>query len=284
MFNEDTNPIHIMSPTTLLNYIFYNTKIKTYANGRKKIKFHSYDTAVGSPGVQRVGKNTAESNEHSKFISLLRSKQTIIDLAYHNGLIKSWEYFLTLTFDPSIVDSRDYIAVSEILAKWINNMKHQNKYMEYIIVPEPHKSGRIHFHGIFRNVPNWKLTPARSSKTNRLIKKNGIQIFNLDNYKLGYSTVSKVSNLEAVSVYISKYMTKELLDLSYKKRYWCSKSLLRPNIEYARFNEDTLKFYLQDMKITEYVVKDTGSKKSIFITTDNICYVNLYKYQYFSLL
>jgi hypothetical protein len=287
LMNNDINPLHIKSPTTLLNYIFYNTKIKTYANGSKKITYHSYDTCIGAPGLNRVGscKSSAESQEHSKFISLLRSKQNIIDLAYHNGLVKPWEYFLTLTFDPSIIDSTDYAKVGEVLTRWINNMKHQNKQMEYIIVPEPHKSGRIHFHGIFRNVPNWKLTPARSPKSNRLIKKNGIQIYNLNNYKFGYSTVSKVSNLEAVSVYISKYMTKELLDLSYKKRYWSSKSLLRPDVEYARFNEKTLEYYISNLdNITSYVVKDDGAKKSIYVTSNNICYVNLYKYQYFSLL
>lgn len=272
-------PLHVKNESTLLHYIYYNTKIKTYANGEQKIKYHSYDTCVGSPAVERRGNLSAESKEYSKYISLLRSKQTIIDLAYHNGLIKPWQYFLTLTFDPTIVNSYDYERVGETLVKWINNMKHQNPYMEYIIVPEPHKSGRIHFHGLFRGVTKWQLEEARSPKTNRLIKKNGVQIYNLVNYKYGYSTVSEVKDLTAVSVYISKYMTKELLNLSYKKRYWSSKSLERPKVEYARFNEETLKFYINDKDVTDIHRIESANKTSIFINiiaSDNICYVNFY--------
>lgn len=63
-------------------------------------------------------------------------------------------------------------------------MKHQNPDMSYILAPEPHpKSGRIHFHGIFRNVPNWVLKEARNPHTNRLIKRNGLQIYNYNSFK-----------------------------------------------------------------------------------------------------
>ena len=145
-------------------------------------------------------------------------------------------------------------------------MKHQNPNMSYILAPEPHPiSGRIHFHGIFRNVPNWVLKEARNPHTNRLIKRNGLQIYNLENYKYGYTTISKVTNLEAVSVYISKYITKELIDLCYKKRYWCSKGLERPTIEYAEFNEETLLFHIDKEKIKDKYEKSTFNSKSIYL-------------------
>lgn len=266
MIDPKFSPIHIRDDD-LLHLYFYNTSIKTYANGEQKIKYHNYDTCIGLPSLRKEGRGSTESKEHSRYISLLRSKQKIIDLVYHNGLIKPWKYFLTLTFDPERVNSNNYNDVSDALKKWINNMKHQNPQMEYVIVPEPHKSGRIHFHGLFRNVPNWLLTEARNPKTNRLIKKNGVQVFNLNNYKYGYSTVSVVKDLTAVSVYISKYMTKELLNLSYKKRYWSSRSLELPKVEYAMFNEESLKFYIDDKNIVSEHKVNSASKTSIFITT-----------------
>lgn len=266
MIDPKFSPIHIRDDD-LLHLYFYNTSIKTYANGEQKIKYHNYDTCIGLPSLRKEGRGSTESKEHSRYISLLRSKQKIIDLVYHNGLIKPWKYFLTLTFDPERVNSNNYDDVSDALKKWINNMKHQNPQMEYVIVPEPHKSGRIHFHGLFRNVPNWLLTEARNPKTNRLIKKNGVQVFNLNNYKYGYSTVSVVKDLTAVSVYISKYMTKELLNLSYKKRYWSSRSLELPKVEYAMFNEESLKFYIDDKNIVSEHKVNSASKTSIFITT-----------------
>lgn len=229
----------------------YNTVIKTYADGSQKIKSSSYSIYKGHSG-KRNGSSKSDDEElkRLKYKNLYNSKSKLIDLVYHNSMISPWEYFVTLTFDPEEVDSLDYRAVSTALAKWTNNMKHQNPRMAYILVPELHKSGRIHWHGVFRDVPNWKLSPARSAKTNRLIYKNGVQIFNLDNYKYGHTTVSKIKNQEAVSVYCSKYMTKDMIDLDYKKRYWSSRNLERPTKQYALLDEETLKFYIDRGEVT----------------------------------
>ncbi len=222
----------------------YNTEIKTYADGSKKIKYHSYGVVKGL-SRKRVGVGDEKNRDYCRYKNLYKSKQKLIDLVYHNALVSSWEYFVTLTFDPKIVDSLDYECVSKALAKWIDNMKHQNPNMSYILVPELHKSGRIHWHGVFKSVPNWKLEPARNENTGRLIYKNGVKIYNLVNYKYGHTTVSEIQNQEAVSVYCSKYMTKDMIDLDYKKRYWSSRNLEKPNIEYAYFNEENLDFYIE---------------------------------------
>lgn len=229
----------------------YNTVIKTYADGSQRIKSSSYALFKGFSRKKTSGKVlTKEEKERMRYKNLYNSKSKLIDLVYHNSMIQPWEYFVTLTFDPKEVDSLDYHSVSESLAMWTDNMKHQNPDMAYILVPELHKSGRIHWHGVFRNVPNWTLTPARSAKTNRLIYKNGVQIFNLDNYKYGHTTVSKIKNQEAVSVYCSKYMTKDMIDLDYKKRYWSSRNLERPIKQYALLDEESLKFYIDKGEVT----------------------------------
>lgn len=239
----------------------YNTVIKTYADGSQKIKSSSYSCFKGhSRKNSSSGKLSDNEFLRHKYTNLYNTKSKLIDLVYHNSLISNWEYFVTLTFDPKEVDSLDYQEVSTALAKWTDNMKHQNPGMAYILVPELHKSGRIHWHGVFKNVPNWKLEAARSANTNRLIYKNGSQIFNLTNYKYGHTTVSKIKNQEAVSVYCSKYMTKDMIDLAYKKRYWSSRNLERPTKEYALFDEETLQFYIEKGEITYQ------NEKSLFLT------------------
>lgn len=241
----------------------YNTVIKTYADGSQKIKSSNYSKFKGHSGKRdRSSKSDDEELKRLKYKNLYNTKSNLIDLVYHNSLIEPWEYFVTLTFNPEEVDSLDYQEVSTALAKWINNMKHQNPLMSYILVPELHKSGRIHWHGVFKNVPNWNLVPARSPNTNRLIYKNGVQIFNLANYKYGHTTVSKIKNQEAVSVYCSKYMTKDMIDLAYKKRYWSSRNLKRPTKTYALFDESTLQFYIEKGKVTYQ------NDKSVFIESD----------------
>ena len=256
----------------------YNTTIKTYADGSQKIKNHSYNTLKGlSNTKKKSGGVSEEEKEYQRYKNLYKTKQNITDLAYENSLDTPWEYFVTLTFDDNKVNARDYERVVTALSKWTDNMKHQNSDMRYILAPELHPtSGRVHFHGIFKNVPNWDLVPARNL-CGKLIKKNGIQIYNLINYKYGYTQVSKIQNQEAVSVYISKYITKDLIDLAYKKRFWCSKGLRRPQLEYAYFDPETLKFSISQDKIKKYTEIEKENFTSIFIETLsslNIYYVN----------
>lgn len=227
----------------------YNASVKVFADGSKKIKYTNYTRFKGGNLRKKSGGECSKKEkDRLNYNNLYKSKSNLIDLVYHNAIIKPWKYFVTLTFDPKKVDSLDYEVVSEALAKWLDNMKHQNKSMAYVLTPELHESGRIHFHGLFRDVSNWNLEPARY-KDGNLIVENGVQIYNLTNYKYGFTTVSEINNQEAVSVYMSKYMTKELIALNYKKRYWSSKNLRRPKIQYAMWDESTLEFHIDKCNI-----------------------------------
>ncbi|MBQ8902334.1 MAG: hypothetical protein IJY87_04635 [Bacilli bacterium] len=232
--------------------MFYNTKIKTYADGSQQVKYNNFVSTKGNAKKEVSGVLSEEERKRQRYKNLYNAKQNVIDLAYHNSLIKEWEWFITLTFNPEEVDSKNYDQVSEKLSMFLDNLKHQNKDMRYIILPELHKSGAVHFHGIFANVPNLKTQEARNPKNNRLIYQNGTKIYNVTNYKYGFTTASEIKNQEAVSVYISKYMTKDLIDINYKKRYWSSKNLQRPTIQYAHMTEDYLKFYIDINEIENY--------------------------------
>lgn len=237
--------------------IEYNTKIKTYADGSKKVKYTNYDISLGLVTNQKSSRvSTEDERERQKYKNLYKSKQELIDLAFHNSMITPWKYFVTFTFDDNRVDARDYNQVSKSLRKFIDNLSHQNKGIRYIIAPEPHKNGRIHFHGLFANVPHFKLEEARSPK-GKLIYKNGCKIFNITNYKYGYTTCSEIKDQTAVSVYVSKYISKSLIDLNYKKRYWHSYNLSRPKVEIAHFNEDTLNFFISNNNLEVDYQSDT---------------------------
>ena len=91
-----------------------------------------------------------ERKEHSKKVSLNRTKQTIYSLAYNN----KWDWFVTLTLDPDKIDRFDYSEVIKKVTKWLNNFKSRKAPdLKYILIPVPHKSGAYHFHGLFANVP-----------------------------------------------------------------------------------------------------------------------------------
>lgn len=102
-----------------------------------------------------------------------------MDLALNKS---HWQFFVTLTFNDKEFKNGVYShdEALELLRKFINNQKHQNPFMSYLMVAEFHKSGRLDFHGLLANVPKWNLIPARYPNSNRLIKENGKQIYNLE--------------------------------------------------------------------------------------------------------
>lgn len=154
--------------------------------------------------------------------SLRRTKNMIYDYAMSND----WSWFFTLTFNPEKVDSFDYTETSRKLAKWLNNLRRTCPDLKYLVVPELHKSGRWHYHGIFANCEKLKFIDS-GHKDNK-----GRVIYNVGNYKLGFSTATQIDDLQATCNYIIKYVSKELVSVTKgKHRYWASKNCDLPVIE-----------------------------------------------------
>ena len=150
----------------------YNTVLKMFPDGTTHVRHNSFSNLKGQGRVvQHNGTSTDDELERYNTINLIRRRQNISDLAYANGCVKPWEYFVTLTFDDKFVEcSYSHEKVTNYLTRWLNNQKHQNPSMRYLLVPELHKSGRIHFHGIFSDVPNWILTPGINPKSGVTIR------------------------------------------------------------------------------------------------------------------
>lgn len=165
-----------------------------------------------------------------KYVAFKRSKNMIYKLACNN---KPWDYFVTFTFNSDKVDRYNFSEVSKKLSKWIDNIKQKYgcKDMGYIIVPEKHKDGAWHFHGLFKNCDNLNFIDSG-------IKDNqGRVIYNISNYKFGFTTATKLSDIDKAVSYILKYISKDLFgdNLKGKKRYWRSKNLEMPVVETAIF-------------------------------------------------
>lgn len=168
--------------------------------------------------------------EFYKYVAFKRSKNVIYKLACNN---KPWDYFVTFTFNGEKVDRYNFSEVSKKLSNWIDNIKRKYncKDMGYIIVPEKHKDGAWHFHGLFKNCDNLNFIDSG-------IKDNqGRTIYNISNYKFGFTTATKLSDIDKAVSYILKYISKDLFgdNLKGKKRYWRSKNLEMPSVETAIF-------------------------------------------------
>lgn len=176
-------------------------------------------------------KDSEARKDRSIKVSLNRTKQSIYSLAYNN----KWDWFVTLTFSAEKIDRNDYNEIIKKTCKWLNNIR--SRYapdMKYILIPEPHKDGAYHFHGLFADCDGLTFVDSGrvvdKGKARKRTKNNSDlpTIYNIENWKFGFSTATKVqSNAKCVS-YMTKYITKELCIVAEnRRRYLASKNLDR---------------------------------------------------------
>lgn len=153
--------------------------------------------------------------EESKRCSMSRTRARIRDIALSSN---RWKYFCTFTFDGARVDRYDYSACCVYMKQFLKDFRRDFPTAQYIIVPELHKDGAFHFHGLFsEELPVTYVGYFR--KTGHTYHING--------YCIGYNTATIVKSQERVSRYIAKYITKDLCAVSKnKRRYWFSFSTI----------------------------------------------------------
>lgn len=156
--------------------------------------------------------------------SLRVSRNRTIQSIYKYARQSNWEFFVTLTFSPNKTDRFDYQECNAKIKKWLNNQ--HNRFapdLKYLFVPEQHKSGAWHFHGLVANVGN--MVFADSGHTD----KTGQIIYNLSGWRFGFSTATAVTDTDRVSGYITKYITKDLCEVTrYANRFLRSRNLGEP--------------------------------------------------------
>ena len=140
--------------------------------------------------------------------SVNRTKNMVYNYARGNV----WEWFITLTFDRKKIDRYDYNVCSKAVRKWLQNMRRMYAPdLMYLIIPEMHKDGAFHFHGLLSNTGTMAFNKGCNVHTGELLcTKSGLQIYNFGNYKLGFSTATAITSTEKASSYVTKYITKEM--------------------------------------------------------------------------
>lgn len=142
--------------------------------------------------------------------SLSRTRNRILRLA----LSGDFNFFATFTFDGSKVNRYDYDSVCHVMQKWLRSLPPGT---QYIVVPELHKDGAYHFHGLFSNFGGFRYAGRFKSG----------DVFHHDTIDFGYHSFVPIRDRVRCSRYIVKYITKELLSVaSSRRRYWYSTSTL----------------------------------------------------------
>lgn len=175
----------------------------------------------------------SEDQENERLAnSISRSKAKVFEYA----LCNDFDYFVTLTLDANKYDRYNLSQYIKDLGRFIRYQR--QKYdveFEYILIPEPHKNGAWHMHALFKGLDPgqlklFTLKDKIPQKIKQLIKE-GRDIYNWTSYadKFGWNTLEKVKSREAISKYITKYISKSLeVDLKRdkgKKLYYVTRGL-----------------------------------------------------------
>ena len=165
----------------------------------------SSDPVFSEPGWEKTGRKklpraerlSADPEVEDRNRSMRRAKSKLRKLALANN----FRWFVTLTLNPEFVDSYDGPAVIKKLNAWCSNMV-QRKGLIYILVPERHKSGRIHFHGFFNDCVEAVESGHFDSQ--------GHPIYNLPQWALGFTTAIEIyDDYQKAVGYVCKYIGKQ---------------------------------------------------------------------------
>ena len=180
--------------------------------------------------------------------SMRRARAKVRRLALAN----EFRYFVTLTLDPAKVDSHDGAAVVKKLNAWASNAVQRNG-LRYILVPERHKKGGIHFHGFFSDalpavdsgtirVP-WAKKPRKprsAAERAEWLAAGGRIVYNLPGWALGFTTAMEIyGDYPAAVAYVCKYIGKEGTKPA-GRWYYSGGDLKEPPVEYFELSPGEL--------------------------------------------
>lgn len=219
--------------------VFAIAKEKVYPDGTKKTYVYKTGFPVGfekeevnftdSKTDLKDDKEIQKEKENSEYMNLVRTKRQVQDYCLSNDFDMYW----TLTF---ATEREDDLRAFKRLSNWLDYMKDKYGLFDYIFIPERHKDGCIHFHGV---TGGFRGEMVKARKNGRLIYHKGLQVYNCSNWKHGFSEVTYIKDIKKTASYITKYITKSLMQEIVgkgKKKYWSSQGLRKPVENYLGHN------------------------------------------------
>ena len=196
--------------------------------------------------------------------SVSRSKRIIWEYARCN----KWDYFVTLTLDEKKIDRKDLKSAVEKMGRMIWKINQsvndteewgRQKKIEYVIVPELHKDGSVHFHGLMRG---FHKSDIRLNEHNHIEWKHWRENF-------GFCNLQKIKNREKVCSYITKYICKETMETVKGKglhTFYASHGLEKPYVIYKGYGEWKGEFdYVQEDGYCKTRICDINELDACFV-------------------
>lgn len=172
-----------------------------------------------------------KGNDRKLDSAVSRARKNVLELA----LCNPWDWFGTFTLDKEKYNRYDLEKFHKDFTQWIRDQrKKTGAPIRFLLVPELHKDGAWHIHGLLYAVPDPVSFRDLRSKLHTSVPD---KLVDGDFYcwlefhrKFGFCSLGAIRDPIAVSYYIAKYVTKSMEDSGVdvgKHLYYCSRGLDR---------------------------------------------------------
>lgn len=198
--------------------------------------------SISSRGERPKDSEPSERSESNIERAARRARIAVRDIARSND----FAYFVTLTLDASVIDRYDPKEITRRRNFWLDNQVRRHG-LKYVLVPEHHKDGAIHFHGLFNDAcevvesGTWTASgwakPRRPRSAAQLREwesepEKYHKVYNIPAWGFGFSTaIPLYGDRQKSTAYICKYIGKEENKIG-GRWYYSGGGLLAPKIEY----------------------------------------------------
>lgn len=168
--------------------------------------------------------------------SISRSRKQVLEKA----LCNEWHWFVTLTLDPKRYERDNLKIFIKDLGQFIRDYrkKHTAFQIKYLLIPELHADGKNwHMHGLLSELPWDDIEPHPVQE----LSEKGYVNWAAYEKKFGFNSMGAIRDPVKCSMYITKYITKDLdrsVTAFNQKLYYSSRGLKTAEvIEQGRLTE-----------------------------------------------
>lgn len=174
------------------------------------------------------------SNECNEYDSKLdNSFSRARSMIKQYGLCNDWDYFVTLTLDKSKYDRYDLGKFREDLSQFMRDCRKKygkttDKRLSFVFVPENHKDGAWHMHGLLYGLPESAVCAFEKGKHPDYLIKNGFLNWPDYSAKFGFVSLGLIRDKVGTVLYTTKYINKDieaLAELKGEHLYMASRPL-----------------------------------------------------------
>lgn len=238
--------------------IYKNAQIKRYPDGsaavmvfdRAIIRERGWEAAApaGRKDETPEGGEDRAADESRAAANLARSRRRARSAVFDIARATDFEWFVTLTVSPDKLNRYDAGEVFRHLHDWLDNSVRRHG-LAYVLIPEYHKDGAVHFHALFNDalpvvdsgtvsLPGGGKPKRPRSKAQRAawLAAGGQAVYNLPAWGWGFSTAIRLyGERDAAVGYVVKYITKTEAKIG-GRWYYSGGALQRPAVAAANMD------------------------------------------------